>query len=97
MACNFINKQTLAQVLSCEFCEISKNSFFTEHLWATASEEHLQPAASTFLETVWKQHSSHPNLAKGTFDETKIKCCSNQSVLNKNVSYHKVLGEDRKD
>ena len=28
---------TLAQVFSCEFCEISKNIFFTEHLWATAS------------------------------------------------------------
>ena len=23
---------------SCEFCEISKNTFFTEHLWTTASE-----------------------------------------------------------
>ena len=21
----------------CEFCEISKNTFFTEHLWTTAS------------------------------------------------------------
>ena len=30
--------QTLAQVFSCEFCEISKNTFFTEHLWTTASE-----------------------------------------------------------
>ena len=30
-------KQTLAQVLSCEFCEIFKNAFFTEHLWMTAS------------------------------------------------------------
>ena len=29
-ACNFINKETLAQVFSCEFCEISKNTFFTE-------------------------------------------------------------------
>ena len=29
-------KETLAQVFSCEFCEISKNTFFTEHLWATA-------------------------------------------------------------
>ena len=26
----------MAQVFSCEFCEISKNTFFTEHLWATA-------------------------------------------------------------
>ena len=23
---------------SCEFCEISKNIFFTEHIWVTASE-----------------------------------------------------------
>ena len=32
-ACNFIEKQTLAQVFSAEFCEISKNTFSTEHLW----------------------------------------------------------------
>ena len=25
-------------MFSCEFCKISKNTFFTEHLWATASE-----------------------------------------------------------
>ena len=31
-ACNFIKKETLAQVFSCEFCEIFKNTFFTEHL-----------------------------------------------------------------
>ena len=36
-ASNVIKKETLAQVLSCEFCEISKNTFFTEHLWTTAS------------------------------------------------------------
>ena len=30
-ACNFIKKESLAQVLSCEFCEISKNTFYTEH------------------------------------------------------------------
>ena len=38
-ACNFIKKETLAQVFSCEFCEISKNNFFTEHLWTTAPEQ----------------------------------------------------------
>ena len=37
LACDFIKKDTLAQVFSCEVCEISKNTFFTEHLWATAS------------------------------------------------------------
>ena len=36
-ACNFIKKDTLAQVFFCEFCEISKNTFFTEYLRATAS------------------------------------------------------------
>ena len=30
-------KETVAQVFSCEFCEISKNAFFTEPLWTTAS------------------------------------------------------------
>ena len=31
-SCNFIQKDTLAQVFSCEFCKIFKNTFFTEHL-----------------------------------------------------------------
>ena len=35
-ACNFIKRETLAQVFSFEFCEISKNSFFTEPFHATA-------------------------------------------------------------
>ena len=38
ISCNFIEKETLAQVLSCEFREIFKNTFFKEHFWATASE-----------------------------------------------------------
>ena len=29
---NFIKKETLQQMFSCEFCEISKNTFFIEHL-----------------------------------------------------------------
>ena len=36
-ACSFIKKEFLAQVLSCEFCDISKNTFSTEHLRTTAS------------------------------------------------------------
>ena len=36
-ACNFIKKETLAQVFSCKFSKSSKNIFFTEHLWAIAS------------------------------------------------------------
>ena len=29
---SFIKKETIAQMFSCEFCEIFKNTFFTEHL-----------------------------------------------------------------
>ena len=36
-ACNFIKKETLAQVLSCEICEMSKNTFSKEYLEMTAS------------------------------------------------------------
>ena len=36
---NFIKKQTLAQVFSCEFWENFKNTFFTEHLRTTASDK----------------------------------------------------------
>ena len=35
LACNFIKKQTLAQVFSCEFCGISKD-ILTEHLRTAA-------------------------------------------------------------
>ena len=36
LPCNCIKKET--QVISSKFWEISKNTFFTEHLWATASK-----------------------------------------------------------
>ena len=36
-------KKILAQVFACEFCEISKNTFFTEHLWwLLLNVRHLQ-------------------------------------------------------
>ena len=31
VACNFIKKETMAQVLYCEFCEISKNTFMLQN------------------------------------------------------------------
>ena len=33
----FIKKESLAQVFSCEFCEISKKTYFIEQLLTTAS------------------------------------------------------------
>ena len=47
--CHFIKIDTLAQVFSCEFCEISKNTIFTEHLRPTASL-----ICSNLLDIRWK-------------------------------------------
>ena len=63
--CKFIKKETLAQVFSCEFSEISKSTFFTENLSTTASEkswlkiyhdfkEKLITASSTLEDFVWE-------------------------------------------
>ena len=35
--CNFIKKENLAQAFSCEFCKVSKNTLFTDHLRVTTS------------------------------------------------------------
>ena len=32
--CNLIKKEILARVFSCQFCKVSKNPFFIEHLQA---------------------------------------------------------------
>ena len=40
-ACSFIKKETLAQVFSCEFSEISKNTFFYRTLPVAASDYSL--------------------------------------------------------
>ena len=37
LAWNLIEKETLEQVISCDFWEISKNIFFTEHIRMSAS------------------------------------------------------------
>ena len=36
-------------MFSCEFCEISKNNFFTEHLWATTSTRITSLTASVLI------------------------------------------------
>ena len=45
---NFIKKETLVKVISCVFYEISKNTFFTEHLWATASQSSIDKTNTLF-------------------------------------------------
>ena len=51
--CNFIKKETLAQVFPCEFCEIFKNTFFTEHLWTTASVKTKLKSSPNLLVLSW--------------------------------------------
>ena len=41
-ACNFIKKEALAQLFSCEFCENFKRIFLTEHLWRLLWSIHLR-------------------------------------------------------
>ena len=41
--CNFIKNET--QLSSCEFCEIFKYSFFTEHFRMTSSEIYINPCS----------------------------------------------------
>ena len=55
---NFIKKETLAQGFSCEFCKIFKDTFFTEHLWVTAS--FLQQLLALYFATIysWQLSSS---------------------------------------
>ena len=59
---NFIKKETLAQVFSCEFCKISKNTCFTEHLWAAASDAGWSSSDQFTIEVQWKRHNMIPFL-----------------------------------
>ena len=49
-ACNFINKETLEQVFSCEFCEISKNPFSYRTSKVAASENGIKHKKATKTE-----------------------------------------------
>ena len=51
--CSFIKKETLAQVFPREFCEIFKNTFFTEQLWTTASGKTKLKSSSNLLVLSW--------------------------------------------
>ena len=62
-ACNFIKKETRAQLFSCEFWEISENTLFTEHLWTTASIY----SGSLFNALRW-----NTNVKKISFEQNKL-------------------------
>ena len=74
--CNFI-KETLAQVFSCEFCEISKNPFFTEHLWTTVSNHNYSCTLENpkFLVSPWRLFDLAPTQVNSYFRKFKCHVC----------------------
>ena len=90
--CNFIKKETLTQVFSCELCEISKNTP-SEHLlvlktsWRLAlktfSRRVLKKSWRHTLKTSWRHHGEKQNTYWGS---NKSKCVSNKSIFHKSVS-----------
>ena len=69
-----LKRNTLAQVFSFVFCEISKNTFFTEHLWVTASvimrRQNLS-LQSTFL---FKLYQPEKISTVGQISEKDVQC-----------------------
>ena len=49
---NFIEKESLAQVFSCEFCEISKNTFFYRTPLVAASVDSITATSLKFINNV---------------------------------------------
>ena len=88
LACNFLKKEALAQVFSCEFREISKNTFFIEHLWATASNEVSGSRAYCLLR--WPENWKKQNLVLVYLEKktvhTEIK---NKMYLYKSINLSK--------
>ena len=88
-------KETLVQVFSCEFCEISKNNFFTEYLRTTASTsnyENLILVVRAFW-YIWSQKfcKRHNQFFTKTQEETQVALTSPQQIINLLLQIIKVL------
>ena len=57
--CNFIKKETLAQMFSCEFCEIFKNTYFCRTPLVAASRNSRNVSLSNFLISVLKHFENN--------------------------------------
>ena len=54
-------KKILAQVFSCEFCEIFKNTFFTVHLWTTAYVNYVEKLSISYSYEIITQSTLNAN------------------------------------
>ena len=79
-ACNFIKKESLAQVFSCEFCEISKNTFF-----------HRTPLVAASVYYLRKKLSKFSNAQRKVFHAISFQLCSTAySKFSLNVSLREI-------
>ena len=67
-ACNFIKKETMAQTFSCQFCEISKNTFSYRTPPVTASEGQKENSITYKVYISW-------NFLKEKFYCVDLLCC----------------------
>ena len=85
--CNFIKKETLAQVFSCEFCEISKNTFFHRTPPVAASVNKLNICQRTISISCFEfitlyQNILHDRLPTVSSDQIKCRDRSHKTILN---------------
>ena len=82
LAYNFMKKEILAQVFSCEFFEISKNTFFKEHLDDCFWRDRLQ-----FLLLTWKEYE----LCIFWWSQGEQKSINSLKVINTFFYYTKIF------
>ena len=94
---NFIIKETLAKVFSYEFCKI-KNTFFTEHLWATApgGTKQLIGKISIMLNPLQKLYRKLIKIP--IFGKYRFKSnCTTKIILKKKIFSYSTLTAMAKD
>ena len=79
---------SLARVFSCEFCKIFKNTYFTEHLWMTASE--AKAYYNQTLSGFQKGHSTTTLLSKFR-DDIKRAMNTSEATLGILLDYSKAF------
>ena len=69
--CNFIKKETLAQVFSSRFCQISKNTFYKEQLWWLLSNGDIHRSLKCCIQNFKNLSEKYKNI-KSTYPIKQI-------------------------
>ena len=84
--CNFIKKETLAQVFSCEVCKNFKNTFFTEQLWTTASKIWICVFLQLHSQTMWQIDSKNRSYTKDQYTVLEFQFRSVECMVDTKLS-----------